>query len=307
MVRIENTDTEFLYKDSGWATASNYSYCKDTSSFIKLDFTGNIEIYFQANSDCGYVKVYFDDEEEAVVVNAGGNGQSRLIYTKEFSDSHVHRVRICNNTSRVTAFDYFVVSGAPLPYGSFDTYVMYEIKYLIRNGAEIYTIENGAINSIGVVELTSGIFQAYGIDEIPTWETISSLTNPEVLCWFDDITDKPSLSATMSATPIVPMTFESKNYSMVDESILGVERAYVTASSDVVFAISVDDGVTWYMWTGQAWGILTDTATGMSAETINAITTEQWAELMTTGQFKVRMTLFDENSSFTSFVIDYIN
>ena len=99
----------------------------------------------------------------------------------------------------------------------------------------------------------------------------------------------------------------SKNYDMSDSTILGIECAYVTASSDVVFAISVDDGVTWYMWTGEAWGTLTDTATGMTAETINAITTEQWAGLTTTGQFKVRMTLFDENSSFTSFVMDYIN
>lgn len=102
-------------------------------------------------------------------------------------------------------------------------------------------------------------------------------------------------------------TLVSENYNMTDSTILGVECAYVTASSNVVFAISVDNGVTWYMWTGEAWGTLTDTATGMSAETVNAITTEQWAGLMTTGQFKVRMTLFDENSSFTSFVMDYIN
>ena len=100
---------------------------------------------------------------------------------------------------------------------------------------------------------------------------------------------------------------KSANHNISGDAILGVECAYVTASSDVVFAISVDDGVSWYMWTGTTWGTLTDDTTGMTAETINSITTEQWAELMTTGQFKVRMTLFDENSSFTSFVMDYIN
>lgn len=180
-------------------------------------------------------------------------------------------------------------------------------KYLIRSQGVLYTINDGALSPLETTELTSDIFQSYGFDKLPEWSVVSELVNPEVLYWQSSTeAELPTIISTMTATPY-PQTVISPNYSMTDDTILGVECVYVTASSDVVFAISVDDGVTWYMWTGQAWGTLTDTATGMTAETINAITTEQWAELMTTGQFKVRMTLFDENSSFTSFVMDYIN
>lgn len=179
-------------------------------------------------------------------------------------------------------------------------------KYLIRSQGVLYTINDGALSPLETTELTSDIFQSYGFDKLPEWSVVSELVNPEILYWQDVTNDLPTMTATMTATPL-PQTVVSPNYDMSDSTILGVECAYVTASSDVVFAISVDDGVTWYMWTGETWGILTDATTGMSADTINAITTEQWAGLTTTGQFKVRMTLFDENSSFTSFVMDYIN
>ena len=182
-----------------------------------------------------------------------------------------------------------------------------KFKYLIRSQNVLYTITDSVLTALEITTLTSDVFQTHGFDEIPDGSFLIGLWNPELLYWQESKEDElPILKATTNATPF-PQTVVSPNYDMSHDTILGVECAYVTASSDVVFAISVDDGVTWYMWTGQAWGTLTDTATGMSAETINAITTEQWAELMTTGQFKVRMTLFDENSSFTSFVMDYIN
>lgn len=181
-------------------------------------------------------------------------------------------------------------------------------KYLIKSEDMLCTVIDNELVLLDQAELTAEVFHSHGFDELPDWSVISTLTNPEILYWQSaDIEDElPTITATMTAMPY-PQTIISQNYDMSDDTILGVECAYVTASSDVVFAISVDDGSSWYMWTGSAWGTLTDATTGMTAETINAITTEQWAGLMTTGQFKVRMTLFDENSSFTSFVMDYIN
>ena len=121
MVTIDNTNTEFLNIDSGWTVFQDYSFCTDTTSFIRLDFTGNIEIYFRANNDCGYVNIYFDDEETPAKVYAGGGGLSMLIYSKTFDDDRVHRIRICNYEAKATAFDYFVVSGEAVPYGSYES------------------------------------------------------------------------------------------------------------------------------------------------------------------------------------------
>lgn len=205
-----------------------------------------------------------------------------------------------------------IITGGETTYAPmFDKFEIYQYaswknKYLIREAGKYYLVKDESLEELELSELTADSFEKYGMDSIPAYETIRELINPEILCWTDSTDEVPEIIATMTAVPY-PQTIISSNYDMSDDTILGIECAYVTASSDVVFAISVDDGVTWYMWTGTAWGTLTDTTTGMTAETINAITTEQWAGLTTTGQFKVRMTLFDANSSFTSFVMDYVN
>lgn len=125
-------------------------------------------------------------------------------------------------------------------------------KYLIRCHDVVYTITDNILTSLGVTELTAEVFQTHGLDEVPEWSVVSELVNPEILYWqYSD--EEVSMVATMNATPF-PQTIVSPNYNMTDDTILGVECAYVTASSNVVFAISVDDGVTWYMWTGEAWG-----------------------------------------------------
>lgn len=163
-------------------------------------------------------------------------------------------------------------------------------------------------DKIGLISIDKKVNVLGLSDEFGGFGSINSVITQQTVDFdLNDYTVKDDGGNIVLLEDVERQVLMSKNYNMLDDTILGVECAYVTASSDVVFAISVDDGVTWYMWTGEVWGTLTDTATGMSAETINAITTEQWAELMTTGQFKVRMTLFDENSSFTSFVMDYIN
>ena len=212
-----------------------------------------------------------------------------------------------------TSTDIYFYGSEPIPEGGSepdgpDLEPEHSTKYLLKSEDMLCTVIDDELVLLDVEELTAELFHSHGFDELPEWSVISSLTNPEILYWqgADVEAELPTMTATMIATPY-PQTIISPNYDMSDDTILGVECAYVTASSDVVFAISVDDGASWYMWTGSAWGTLTDATTGMTAETINAITTEQWAGLMTTGQFKVRATLFDENSSFTSFVMDYIN
>lgn len=323
----------FDFTDTGWKTLypDNYSVVDGSSPFytastfthdgknalrsggisdggtstttinFKLLQSGSIEFNYTVSSEGNYdwLTITLDGTQ---IVRVSGT-VSWTVFTKELDiGDHVLELKYTKDGSQSRGSDagaigYLKIFGMNAPY---------EKKYLVSCDETIYTIVDGVLSSLSVTELTADVFHTYGVDVIPTWEQISSLTNPEILLWYDSDEYIPKVVATMTATPY-PQTIISPNYDMSNDTILGVECAYVTASSDVVFAISVDDGVTWYMWTGEAWGTLTDTATGMSAETINAITTEQWAGLMTTGQFKVRMTLFDENSSFTSFVMDYIN
>lgn len=287
-----NTLRSGAIRDSGTST---------TTINFTLVCDGSIEFNYKVSSEGNYDWLTITLDGTQIVRKSGevdwtvftqnlavGKHVLELKYTKDGGAS---------SGSDAGAIGYLIITGMTAPFAK---------KYLVKSDDVIYTITDGVLTALEVTELTSDAFQTHGFDVVPEWSILSELVNPEMILWYDSTEHIPSMVATMNATPF-PQTIVSPNYNMTDDTILGVECAYVTASSDVVFAISVDDGVTWYMWTGEAWGTLTDTATGMTAETINAITTEQWAGLMTTGQFKVRMTLFDENSSFTSFVMDYIN
>ena len=283
---------------------AEYPYCwirKNTTSgnydlvFGKQSWYYNNGVYCQNETDEKWYTIPIATSTDATAWNFNKNTTGYFsVDTARFVFWSNHNIP---NGSATSANIYFYGSEPEIPKVA---------KYLVRCQNMVYTITDNTLTPLELTESTAETFQTYGFDELPEWSTISELVNPEILYWHDTTDELPTITATMTATPF-PQTVVSPNYDMSDDTILGVECAYVTASSDIVFAISMDDGVTWYMWTGQAWGTLTDTATGMTAETINAITTEQWAGLMTTGQFKVRMTLFDENSSFTSFVMDYIN
>lgn len=280
-----NSDSTMLYVGScGWYF-EKYMYLASSSThkIYKLSQTGDEWVLYQSYTDTGGY------------------------YGPPAWSSH----DVPNNS--ITSTDIYFYGSEPIPEGGSepdepDFEPEYSTKYLLKSEDMLCTVIDNELVLLDATELTAEFFHNHGFDELPNWSIISTLTNPEILYWQSaDIEDElPTITATMTAIPY-PQTIISQNYDMSDDTILGVECAYVTASSDVVFAISVDDGASWYMWTGSAWGTLTDATTGMTAETINAITTEQWAGLMTTGQFKVRATLFDENSSFTSFVMDYIN
>lgn len=306
MIKIENTDKEFLNMDSGWRISSNYSYCTDATSFIRLDFKGNIDVYFQANSDCGYVNIYFDDEETPTVVNAGGNGSSKLIYSKTFDDKYVHRIRIRNSSSKVTAFDYFVVSGEPVVYGSYDTQVKFVGKYLVRFDSVLYTIIDDVLTALDSYEPTADLFRNHGLDEVPNWSIISHFVNPEVLLWNDSEDQAPNLTAIMTATTPT-QTFESPDYYMADSTVLGIEKAIAVATESVQFAVSFDSGATWKTFIDGVWAELSENSSGMSATTLNSIPTENWNVMVADGKFRFRISLMDETSEFTSLIVDYLN
>lgn len=177
-------------------------------------------------------------------------------------------------------------------------------RYLVRDGNTIYTVTDGALVEVSGT-INAELLQTSGVDVIPDGTLLMILSNPEVLCWTDAET-LPTLTATVKGIP-EPQTLVSTDYDMTHPSILGIEKVIVDATNGVLFAVSFDSGESWKIWTGQTWGELSEENTGMSAEIINSITSEQWNEVATTGKFRFRVTLSTIEDKFKSLIVDYVN
>lgn len=179
--------------------------------------------------------------------------------------------------------------------------------YLIRSNSTLYTITDGTLTALAETEITASLFQTYGVDNLPDGSLLVGLTDPEVLYWHDSADELPVLTLTVRGTPPVPQVVVSDSFDMSDPSILGIESATITSSSDVLFALSFDDGATWKAYDGTQWVTLEQQNSGMTAETFQNIPLEAWAGVVTSQQYRVRFVLMDTTSYMTSLVIHYIN
>lgn len=180
-------------------------------------------------------------------------------------------------------------------------------KFLIRSNSTLYTITDGALTALAETEITASLFQTYGVDDLPDGALLVGLTDPEVLYWQDSTDELPDLTLTVKGTPPLPQVFTSEPMDLTHESIAGISHAAVDASEDVRFAISFDGGTTWKAFDGAAWFDTSDTVPGMLPSTMNAITAEQWAEVVVLDSYMVRFWLPNVTAYVKSVVMHYIN
>lgn len=183
----------------------------------------------------------------------------------------------------------------------------YDRKYLIRSGSTLYTITDGTLTALTKTEVTAALFQTYGVDDLPDGALLVGLTDTEVLYWQDSEDELPVLELTVKGTPPLPQMFTSEPMDLTHESIAGIDHAAVDASEDVRFAISFDGGTTWKAHDGSAWFDTSDTAPGMLASAMNAITAEQWAEIVVLDSYMVRFWLPNVTAYVAAVVLHYIN
>lgn len=183
----------------------------------------------------------------------------------------------------------------------------YDRKYLLRSNSTLYTITDGALSALTETEITASLFRTYGVDEIPDGALLVGLTDPEVLYWHDSTDELPVLTSSVTGSPPVPQVVVTNPQDMSDSTILGIESVTVTASEDVLFALSFDDGATWKAYNGTAWVTLEQENSGMTADTFQNISLEAWAEVVTGTAYRVRFVLMDTTSYMTELVIHYLN
>ena len=180
-------------------------------------------------------------------------------------------------------------------------------KYLIRSDYTIYTATDGALSALTETEITASLFQTYGVDDLPNGSLLVGLTDPEVLYWQDSEGEMPELTLTVTGSPPVPQIVITSTQDMSDPSIMGIESVTVDASEDVLFALSFDDGTTWKAYDGTQWVTLSTENSGMNKTTMENISLEAWAEVVTSEMYKLRFVLMDTDSYVSAVRVNYIN
>lgn len=185
---------------------------------------------------------------------------------------------------------------------------LFERLYLIRVGAELFTKVDGVVTSLGEVEVTSELFLNSGFEEIPVSDDLINFENPEVLLWFNSEDTIPGLTATAIASPNTTQQIITNAIDLTHSSITGIETAIADCDGELIIAVSFDDKQTWKAWNGEVWSNLSEEFSGMSKETFESITLDQWGLLYTGAtSMYLRVTLVDASQIIRKITIDFAN
>lgn len=183
----------------------------------------------------------------------------------------------------------------------------YNRRYLLTDAAgSLYTVAEGALQKLVETELTAEVFENYGVQDIPAGDLLLTLKDPTILYWHDSENRFPDFRATYTGVP-VPQVLYSENIDMADETILGIEKVYADCDDRVLFAVSFDNGVSWWSCVDAVWAQLSEEKSGMSKAALEAISVDSWAEKATTGQIKYRFIISGADGYLKSLTTDYLN
>ena len=186
---------------------------------------------------------------------------------------------------------------------------LYEKKCLVRNETGIYSVINGELELLEETVLSAELFQTYGVYAITDWSLISSLVNPEIVCWCSRSDVIPKINVSMKAVPKDnQQNVITDAISLTHSSIKGIESATLNCEGNIVFAVSFDDKQTWKVWNGTEWSTISEEFSGMTKELFEAITYDKWLLLFEgASSFYIRASLLDATAKLTQIYIDFAN
>ena len=178
-------------------------------------------------------------------------------------------------------------------------------KYLISDSDKYYTVVNSALSEISITELNAQAFQDYGFDKLPDGTLLATLSHPKLLYWqSDESAELPNLKAKVTATP--NGQYISKVIDLSNASIIGIKAVTVECTGTPWFSCSFDGGETWKEYNGGAW--VDVVSYGMTEETIEAITSDEWNTAVSgIDSFVMRVLLRSPADSLTNLSVNFLN
>lgn len=174
--------------------------------------------------------------------------------------------------------------------------------YLLKSGANYYTISGGVLTDIGST-LNAALFSTYGMNNIPDWSDYSSLTNPTLLCWNPD--ELVDMVATTTGLPSA-QSITTAGIAISPQGADGIDVVEITDTGSPKYAFSVDDGTTWKVLSGGSWVTSSGVASDMTSADVEALTSTEWDSLTSGATFvKIRFTLLASTDAVTEIVVHY--
>lgn len=179
-------------------------------------------------------------------------------------------------------------------------------KYLICAENVYYHVSDGELTEITIEEPTADDFAIYGNTEAPDGSLLLMLTDPQILCWTDS-EELPVMTANITATP-KPQTIISAAIDLTNETIIGIENITADCEGPLILAVSFDAQETWKAWNGSEWITLSEETSGMSKETLEAVTADQWQQLYQGAEnLYIRIALVNEEQALAEVRINFVN
>lgn len=295
------------YRRIIWAKAANYRG-------IELDSKGRVALVTEDKTVT--TKTYYNDNKWHFLVWKHINKEHTVqiddeIITNTCTENFGSQLYLSQNSYSMNGqidnlflFNY-ILNDEEIRSVKDGTYVDYIRRFLIRDlKGNFYTIVDGALTALETTELTAQDMLTHGLDAVPSYDLISSLEAPAVLCWQDTI-GHPVMTAGITAVPY-NQTIYTDDYDMIHESIVGIENVVVDADETTLFAISFDSGVTWRAYDGTIWVTLSEEQSGMTKTTLESIGVDAWAEVAVTGKYRFRFVLL-ESGWVKSIKVNYLN
>lgn len=176
------------------------------------------------------------------------------------------------------------------------------ISKLTPNRSEISESFGFITSSMSIVGISDNMI----VNEVVDNYTFST----EKASFYDYDTDRVTIDGvfTLNTAYSDPQTVTSNAISIEHSSILGIESATATCTGTLSMAISTDDKVTWKAHNGTEWLTLSDDYSGMSKEQLEAITVDQWNEIIQdVDAIYIRIALTDTTQSVEEIIINFAN
>ena len=179
------------------------------------------------------------------------------------------------------------------------------VKFLIQNEDKYYTILDASLSEVSLTELNAQAFQDYGFDALPNGTLLATLSHPKLLYWqSDESAELPNITAKVTATP--NGQYISKVIDLSNASIIGIKAVTVECTGTPWFSCSFDGGETWKEYSGGAW--VDVVSYGMTEETIEAITSDEWNTAVSgIDSFVMRVLLRSPADSLTNLSVNFLN
>ena len=179
------------------------------------------------------------------------------------------------------------------------------VRFLIKNEDKYYTVADSALSEVSINDLNAQAFQTYGFDALPDGALIKTLSHPKLLYWQSDSSaDLPEITAKVTATP--NGQYISKVIDLSNASIIGIKAVTVECTGTPWFSCSFDGGETWKEYSGGAW--VDVVSYGMTEETIEAITSDEWKTAVSgIDSFVMRVLLRSPADSLTNLSVNFLN